>query len=453
VNHLQDTIVAKSTPDGVGAIAVIRLSGEDAISICSKSFSKDLLQVDANTVHFGTLSDDEGIIDEVLVTVFKNPRSFTGENVIEISCHCSDYIIQRIIQCMLNLGAKSAGRGEFTMRAFLNKKMDLSQAEAVADMIATDSKSSHNLALNQMRGGYSKHIEALRQKLMDFASLIELELDFGEEDVEFADRAQLYDLIAKLQTSITELTESFKQGNAIKTGIPIALVGRPNAGKSTLLNALLKEDRAIVSEEEGTTRDTIEETLILEGKKFRIIDTAGIRSTESNIEKQGIERTFSEINKAEIVVYLFDPRTTSAEEVQKDVAEFKAESIVLFVCNKSDLLSNVEMDNLSSLLPNLIFIASKKENIDSLKSALVAPFAEMESTQDSITLTNSRHYEALLNAHKSLLRVKEGLDSDLSGEMIAFDLRESLDHLGQITGEVTSDDLLGNIFSRFCIGK
>ena len=452
MNQLEDTIVAKSTPNGVGAIALIRLSGAQAISICNACFTKDLLLAKPNTIHFGSIEDNLGIIDEVLVSIFKNPKSFTGEDTIEISCHGNDYIVERIIQELIANGAKPAGKGEFTMRAFLNGKMDLSQAEAVADMIAADSQGAHKLALEQMRGGYSEHMKVLRQNLLDFASLIELELDFAEEDVEFADRQKLVDLINEILIKIDSLVNTFKHGNAIKQGVPIALVGRPNAGKSTLLNTLLQDNRAIVSAEPGTTRDTIEEALVIEGTKYRLIDTAGIRQTESLIEKEGIERTFSQIDKAERVIYLFDPTSISMVELKADLQEMKNLEKVWVVCNKADLMQDKDKSNWKSTYPRLLFISSKFEEVNELLSKL-SELGKQETSQSDITLTNTRHYESLLSASTALKEVKEGIENNLSGELLAFHINDALEALGQITGYVTNDELLGNIFGRFCIGK
>lgn len=452
MNNLDETIVAKATANGIGAIALIRLSGNKAIDICNACFSKDLSAAEANTIHFGSIIDAEGVVDEVLVSVFINPKSFTGENTVEISCHGNDYIVERIIQQLIEQGAKPAGKGEFTMRAFLNGKMDLSQAEAVADMIAADSQGAHKLALEQMRGGYSDHIKHLRQHLLDFASLIELELDFGEEDVEFADRGKLIELIDEILVKIESLVHTFKHGNAIKQGIPIALVGKPNAGKSTLLNALLKEDRAIVSEEAGTTRDTIEEAFVLDGTKFRLIDTAGIRMTESSIEKAGIERTFEQIKKAEKILYLFDPTNCTESEIKSDLQSMPDLSKIWILCNKADLLNEGEKERWKTAFPRVLFLSSKFEQIEDLLQAMTH-FSVKEGDKAEITLTNTRHYEALHNASTALKEVKEGIEIQLSGELLAFHINDALDALGQITGVVTNDELLGNIFGRFCIGK
>jgi len=452
VNNLEETIVAKSTPNGLGAIALIRLSGPKSISIASSCFSKNLEKVKPNTIHFGEITDDKGVIDEVLISIFKNPKSFTGEDTIEISTHGNDYIVERVIQRLILAGAKPAGKGEFTMRAFLNGKMDLSQAEAVADMIVADSYGAHKLALEQMRGGYSEHMKILRQNLLDFASLIELELDFGEEDVEFADRQKLVELIDEILLKIESLIHTFKHGNAIKQGVPLALVGRPNAGKSTLLNALLQENRAIVSPEAGTTRDTIEEILILDGTKFRLIDTAGIRSTDSLIEKEGIERTYEQVAKAEKVIYLFDPLLNSKEDIVADLKGLGALEKVWIVCNKSDLLNPVQIEDWRKEFPRILFISSKFDKLTELRTGLMK-LTKKENNQAEITLTNTRHFESLHSASIALKDVKEGLEAQLSGELLAFHINDALDALGQITGNVTNDELLGNIFGRFCIGK
>lgn len=454
---LDDTIVALSTPPGIGAIGIIRLSGSKAIELCNQVFQgKNLENQASHTLHFGKIVDDhKNIIDEVLVSLFKAPNSYTGENVVEISCHGSPFILQRVIELLLQKGARNAEPGEFTLRAFLNKKLDLSQAEAVADLIASDSSASHNLAMQQMRGGFAKIIGELRTELINFAALIELELDFGEEDVEFANREHLILLINKLQNIITPLIESFQLGNVIKNGVSTVIAGRPNAGKSTLLNALLQEERAIVSEIAGTTRDTIEESLVIDGIVFRLIDTAGIREATNTIEHLGIEKTFQKIKQSSIIVYVFDCTELNEEEVQNDLAQLHAGEIpIVIIGNKMDLLNN----DLKSKFPNLDihFIAAKEsKNIQGLKTILHDIVLNNKSAgANSTIISNLRHYDALTKAHQSLDTVKSGINNRLSGELISMDLKEALNALGTITGEIDVDqDILGAIFGKFCIGK
>lgn len=466
-HNLTDTIVALATPPGIGAIGVIRLSGKEAISIVNSVFEgKDLSQQPSHTIHFGTIKDQTGsIIDEVLVSLFVEPKSYTRENVVEVSCHGSGYIIQQLIQLFIKKGARLAQPGEFTLRAFLNGRLDLSQAEAVADLVASSSASSHDIAINQMRGGFSNEIKKLRQQLLDFASLIELELDFSEEDVEFANRSELKNLVEKIQSVIKNLLQSFQLGNVIKNGVNTVIAGRPNAGKSTLLNALLNEDRAIVSEIEGTTRDTIEEILNINGIEFRLIDTAGIRRAQDQIERMGVEKTIEKISKSTVVIYVFDVLESKPKDLWDDVERFlqgskalTAKSKRIFVANKMDLNpytkpSDYYKDDLISA-KNLIPVSAKNQmNIDYLKEALFMMVVENPNLMDQTVVTNARHYEALQKAHESLDDVLKGLDSSITSDFIAMDIRQALHHLGSITGEISTEDLLGNIFSRFCIGK
>lgn len=455
MSYSSSTICALATAPGIGAIAVIRLSGEDAITICNKVFNgKDLTQVASHTVHFGTIRDGNKIIDEVLVSVFKGKKSFTGENSIEISTHGSPYIQQQVIQLLIDNGAISAKPGEFTLRAFLNGKLDLSQAEAVADVIAASSETSHSLAMNQMRGGFSNEIQKLREQLIHFASLIELELDFGEEDVEFADRDDLKQLVEKLNNALSVLIRSFDYGNVIKTGVPVAIVGRPNAGKSTLLNALVNEDRAIVSEIPGTTRDTIEETLIIDGIQFRFIDTAGIRITTDEIEKIGVEKAIEEIDRSAIYMYLFDINELSVQDVAEDLSEMNQDVPRLIVANKSDLVDADKIASFKNADFDCYFVSAKQnDNIEELIGELVNSVINRSVKDNEVVVTNARHYEALSKANESLNKVLEGLDNNITGDFLAMDIRQALHQLGMITGDITTDDLLDNIFSKFCIGK
>ncbi len=455
LNHTQDTIIALATAQGVGAIAVIRLSGTEAIQLTNQVFrGKDLEKVDSHTVHFGTIRDDaNNILDEVLVSVFKTPNSFTKEDVIEISTHGSPYIIQKVIKLFLSKGARLAKAGEFTQRAFLNGQFDLAQAEAVADLISSDSEASHSAAMNQMRGGFSKEIKALREQLIHFASMIELELDFGEEDVEFADRDDLKNLINNLLNVINPLLQSFDYGNAIKEGIPTVIAGKPNAGKSTLLNQLLNEEKAIVSPIAGTTRDVIEDEMVLEGIKFRFIDTAGLRQTDDIVEAIGVERTKEKISQSSLIIYLFDVNTTSVEELEQEIADIKSEDKpYLIVGNKID--QNSDISAFEKLDEDILFIsATTAQNLEDFKNAILkAVNAENFKTGNTV-VTNLRHYESLFQTKTALTDVINGLDNGVTGDFLAMDIRQSLHFLGEITGSITTEDLLDNIFSKFCIGK
>lgn len=461
ISDFDDTIVALATPQGPGAIGVVRLSGKKAISICDHLFrSKDLSKQQSHTIHFGSIRNEENkVVDEVLVSLFVGPNSYTGEDIIEISCHGSAYIQQQVIELCIRKGARMANAGEFTMRAFLNGKLDLSQAEAVADLIASDSASAHEVAMHQMRGGFSKEIETLRQELIDFASLIELELDFSEEDVEFADRTRLIKLVETIQRLIHDLTDSFRLGNVIKNGVSTVIAGRPNAGKSTLLNALLKEERAIVSSIAGTTRDTIEEVLNIQGIQFRLIDTAGIREAGDQIEAIGVQKTLEKIEQSALLIYVFDVTQMSPEEVHSDLKKLKKESFhILVVANKMDLNPHLEPATYyhTDLVTKDQFItasAINSMNLVHLQDCLHRSVIDENISTGKSVVTNSRHYAALLGARTSLDRVLTGLQTDLPGDLVAMDIRHALHHLGEITGEVTTDDLLENIFSRFCIGK
>ena len=459
----QDTIVALATPSGAGAIAVIRLSGDDAIRIAEKKFKsvsgKKLSKQATHTIHLGHIIDANRTIDEVLVSVFKNPNSYTGENVVEISCHGSNYIQQEIIQLFLREGCRMATAGEFTLRAFLNGKLDLSQAEAVADLISSDNEASHQIAMQQMRGGFSSEIAKLREELLNFASLIELELDFAEEDVEFADRTQFKSLVERIRFVLKRLIDSFAVGNVIKNGIPVAIVGEPNVGKSTLLNALLNEDRAIVSEIAGTTRDTIEDEISIGGIGFRFIDTAGIRETKDIVESIGIKKTFEKIEQAQVVVYLFDSSNSieNLKLIQIEIEKIKNKyplKPLLIIANKVDKLSEKETNTLKSEIEGIELLSAKNNTgVEDLKDRLLS-FVNTGALRNNDTIvTNSRHYDSLLKAFEEIDKVQFGLESGLSGDLLAIDIRQALYHFGEITGEITNDDLLGNIFANFCIGK
>ncbi len=460
IHNLTDTIVALATPPGVGAIGVIRLSGDEAINIVNQVFpAKDLTKQDSHTIHYGTIRDDNNrVIDEVLASLFIAPKSYTKENVIEVSCHGSAYIHQQLIDLFIQKGARMAQPGEFTLRAFLNGQLDLSQAEAVADLIASNSASAHSLAMQQMRGGFSNEIQNLREELINFASLIELELDFGEEDVEFADRTKLKELIFKIQQLLKKLIDSFRLGNVIKNGVSTVIAGRPNAGKSTLLNALLNEDRAIVSDIAGTTRDTIEEVLNINGVQFRLIDTAGIREAQDTIEAVGVEKTMEKIQQSALLIYVFDIIQTSPEEVQADLAALANNNIYfLAIANKMDLNPYTKAEHYTNnLLTEDRFIpisAINKMNIEFLKERLYKSVVSNNVNLDSTIVSNARHYEALEKSYESLSDALNGIDAGVSSDFIAMDIRRSLRYLGEITGEISTDDLLGNIFSKFCIGK
>ncbi len=489
-----DTICAIATPPGHGAIAIIRVSGPGSLSLCASVFTPkkkgvNISEAMTHTLHFGTIRQGEELLDEVLVSVFRQPHSYTGEDAVEISCHGSSFIQQKIVELLISNGARHARPGEFTLRAFQNGKFDLSQAEAVADLIAAESRTAHDLALDQMRGGYSKKISALRARLLDFASLIELELDFSQEDVEFADRTELVKLLEEVRGEVHYLASSFSYGNVLKTGIPVAIAGRPNVGKSTLLNAILNEERAIVSEIPGTTRDTIEDTIIVSNYAFRFIDTAGLRHSTDKIENLGIERTHDKIRQAAIVLFVFDVTSEdcisgleelgSGEAGEQRPVENDASSTangkrqtangerrtgngelptgnpkkIILVANKTDMLAETPHHLKDLLEQECIFVSAKrKENINLILDRLVETAKEMQ-LQDRTVVSNVRHYEALTEAGKAVDDVLGGLQSGLSGDLLTVDLRTALFHLGTITGEITTDEILGNIFGRFCIGK
>lgn len=430
---------------------MIRVSGLGCITLVNSVFKgKNLEKAESHTVHFGTINSETELIDEVLVTIFKTPRSFTKEDSVEISCHGSDYIIRQILKLLIKKGARIAKPGEFTQRAFLNGQFDLVQAEAVADLIAADSEASHKTAINQMRGGFSKKLTSLRTELIHFASLIELELDFGEEDVEFAEREDLRKLIQKLRQTIAPLIESFDYGNALKDGVPVAIIGSPNVGKSTLLNALLNEEKAIVTSVAGTTRDVIEDTIVLEGLKFRFIDTAGIRETTDLVESIGIERSRGAMEKADMVIFLFDSEDTFSENKQL-ATELTGDKDILWVFNKIDIEPEV-FSNLQKENPEILGIsAHTQECLPELTHVLVSRVYGQSATD--VVVTNLRHYEHLLKTQDALNDVVNGLDTGITGDFLAQDIRLSLYHLGEITGTIVTDDLLDNIFSKFCIGK
>jgi tRNA modification GTPase len=451
-----DTIVALATPQGVGAIAVIRLSGPEAISLANKVFKgKDLERQPSHTVHYGTIRDGEKLIDEVLVTLFKAPKSFTKEDVVEISTHGSSYIVNQVIKLLLKKGARPAKPGEFTQRAFLNGQFDLAQAEAVADLIHADSEASHQAALNQMRGGFSGEIKSLREKLIHFASMIELELDFTEEDVEFASREELRKLVEKLLRVVEQLISSFDLGNVIKNGVPTVIAGKPNAGKSTLLNALLNEEKAIVSEIAGTTRDFIEDEINIGGVIFRFIDTAGLRETTDTIEAMGVSRTREKMKTASLILYLFDLSDTDMVEINRDINKLENLGVpFLNVANKVDKANNQFINELKKAHPDTIFIsAGQKENLDMLRDKILELVNLDKFKTGNTVVTNVRHYDALTQTRESLLDVLRGIDEEITNDFLAMDIRRSLHYLGEITGEITTDDLLANIFSKFCIGK
>jgi tRNA modification GTPase len=451
-----DTIVALATPQGVGAIAVIRLSGPDAIPLANQVFhERNLTEQNSHTIHFGTIRDGNRIIDEVLVSLFKSPKSFTKEDVVEISTHGSSYIVNSVIKLLIGKGARPAKPGEFTLRAFLNGQFDLAQAEAVADLIHSDSEASHQAALHQMRGGFSGEIKVLREQLIHFASMIELELDFTEEDVEFASRADLRILVERLLRVIEQLIGSFDLGNVIKNGVPTVIAGKPNAGKSTLLNALLNEEKAIVSDIAGTTRDFIEDEINIGGVIFRFIDTAGLRETTDTIEAIGVRRTQEKMKTASLILYMFDLGDTDMVEINRDINKLENLGVPFIkVANKVDKAKTQIISELKDMFPDTIFIsAGNRENLEGLKSRILELVNLDKFKTGNTVVTNIRHYDALVNTRQSLLDVLEGLDNEVTNDFLAMDIRRSLHFLGEITGEITTDDLLANIFSKFCIGK
>jgi tRNA modification GTPase len=451
-----DTIVALATPPGMGAIGVIRVSGKQTFSILNNLFpSKNILEQASHTIVVGLLKDHNKVLDEVVLSLFKGPKSYTGEDVIEISCHGSSYIQSQIIAAITARGARLAKAGEFTQRAFLNGKLDLAQAESVADLIASNSEASKRAAIHTMRGGFSTDLAALREQLITFSALIELELDFSEEDVAFADRSALHNLVSNLQTATTQLVDSFALGNVIKNGVQVAIIGKPNAGKSTLLNALLNENRAIVSDIAGTTRDTIEEVINIDGVLFRLIDTAGIRTqTDDVIEQLGVAKSLEKMKAADIVVYLFDAQTTSIQDIEVVAKELTSTGIKhVLVANKIDCIDAAAMDRLATMESIVCIAAKNKKAIDTLKNALVTKAVGGDVQTESTVVTNARHHEALLKLQASLQDVSAGLSAKITGDLLALDIRQCLHYLGLITGEITNNDQLDYIFSKFCIGK
>ena len=452
-----DTIVAIATPPGVGAIGVIRLSGVMSFSIINKIFpSKDLLVQPANTLHVGYLKEGDTILDEVVISIFKAPASYTGEDVIEISCHGSPYVQQQVVEALSRNGARLAKAGEFTQRAFLNGKLDLTQAEAVADLISSNTSASQNAALKNMRGGFSQILKGMREKLIQFSALIELELDFSEEDVEFADRKKFMDLILDMDITVKILLESFKLGNVVKNGVSVAIVGNPNAGKSTLLNTFLNEYRAIVSEIAGTTRDTIEEIININGILFRLIDTAGIRENSADvIENMGVVKSKEKIQEANIVLYLFDINTTDNDELAIFLQGIKGQNVnVIPVANKADCANEEVIKNKKEVFPETIFISAKlNTGIELLREKLYNTVVNESVLTENIILTNARHYSALSEVQASLYEIRKGIENKVTSDFLSLDIRRCLHYLGEITGEISNDDMLDYIFSKFCIGK
>lgn len=456
ISGWDDTIIALATAPGIGAIGVIRLSGSNAFAIVNELFpAKDLHSLPSHTLHVGFLKKGEEVLDEVVLSLFKNPKSYTGEDVIEISCHGSPYVQKQVIDACIELGARLAKPGEFTQRAFLNGKLDLTQAEAVADLIASNTAASQKAALHTIRGGFTENLKDLRERLIRFSALIELELDFSQEDVEFADRKQFYALIEEMQLATGQLTSSFKLGNVIRNGVSVAIIGKPNAGKSTLLNSLLNENRAIVSDIPGTTRDTIEEIINIDGILFRLIDTAGIRQqTNDTIENAGMERSIEKMNQADLVLYLFDAAESKTEILAKKAAFESQQLNYLFVANKIDTVGEATAKSTFADIDKMLFISAKQHlYTDVLKERMVDAVLQGTVQTESTVVTNARHYHALKEVEKSLAEIKTGLNNNLPGDLLALDIRRCLHYLGEITGEITNDDQLDYIFSKFCIGK
>jgi tRNA modification GTPase len=455
------TIAAIATANGVGAIGIIRVSGDDAIAICDKVFKGALLaNAASHTLHYGHIHDGDQLLDEVVVSVFRAPRSFTTEDSIEISGHGSPFVLEQILQVLIRNGAKMAAAGEFTLRAFLNGRIDLSQAEAVADLIASNSEAGRELALQQMRGGFADELKTLRTQLVDFAALLELELDFSEEDVEFADRSDLINHVKQIQSVLGGLKKSFQYGNAIKNGVAVALVGKPNAGKSSWINALTNDEISIVSRIAGTTRDKVEAQLNIDGVLFRLIDTAGIRITDDEIESMGVQRAMETIQKAALIIFIFDLSTTSYEAFEKELEEIKANNSkvpVLILANKYDLveLNRMNVDGRFKAQENLFFISAHEiADVQHLKTEMLKTINSLNSSESNHVVSNARHYEALQQAYQDVGRVLEAFDSQITSELIAHDMRQAINSIGTITGEVDIDqDILGTIFGKFCIGK
>ena len=458
---IKDDIVAISSPPGIGAISLIRVSGSNAIkktaSFLNLKKEKNLEKEKSHTLHFGEFIFKDEIVDEVVVSIFKNNKSFTGEETVELTCHGSVYIQKKIVESLLTNKIRLAKPGEFTLRAFLNGKMDLTQAEAVSDLIYSDSKAMHKISLNQMRGGFQNELKLLRADLLHFLSMIELELDFSEEDVSFANKSELTNLVNKVELKLTSLKESFKVGNAIKNGVPVAIVGKPNAGKSSLLNSLLNEEKAIVSNIPGTTRDAIEDTTYIDGIKYRFIDTAGLRETKDEIESKGIEIAKSKVSKASVLIYMFDILDTTVEEILKDLNELYSNDLnVILVRNKIDLKKkfNIDIKLFSKFNIDLIFeiIATQQDTVEKLKENLSDRYKQFSSSND-VVVTNLRHYNFLIEALDSLEKVKDAVENEIPGDLLSIDLKNVVHYIGEITGEISNDEMLGNIFSNFCIGK
>ena len=493
-NLNQDTICALATANGIGALGIIRLSGKEAVEIAQKCFKgSNLLTAKSHSVHYGFVvenrpeildirpetgnekqvsesdnqlptTDNQELIDEVMVSVFLAPKTFTAENVVEISFHGSPHIAKKILEVLVKNGARLAKAGEFTMRAFMNGRIDLSQAESIADLIASENEASRKLALNQLKGGISKEISLLRTELLNFVSFVELELDFAEEDVEFADRTALSNLLIKIENKLNSLIESFKYGNAVKNGVEVAIIGKPNAGKSTLLNALLKEERAIVSSIAGTTRDTIEEVLHIKGNAFRFIDTAGLRETTDEIEKIGVQKAKEKIASAKILLYLYDEFDSTPQEVISFIKEFQRKDLkIILLHNKIDLVGGYFENDFDTKIKTELFpdvtntilgiSAKDPESVESIKTELASYIEDLRESESNVVVTNQRHYEALKNSLLAIDAVKEAISAKISTELLAYELRNALENLGEISGEFTNDEVLGNIFSKFCIGK
>lgn len=450
-----DTIVAIATPAGQGAIGVIRCSGPEAITKVNQVFKgRNLEKVSTHTAHYGPIRDGEATLDEGVATVFRAPRSYTGENVVELSCHGSPYVLRNVMEVLLRLGIRHADAGEFTLRAFLNGKMDLSQAEGVADLIASESATSRDAAINQLRGGFSEKIKELRERLLNFSSLLELELDFSEEDVEFANREALQHTLDEIYQTVKNLADSYQMGNVVKQGVSVVIAGRPNAGKSTLLNALLNDERAIVSDIPGTTRDVVEDTLQIQGVNFRFSDTAGIRTSDDTIERIGVERTMQNLEKANLIIYIFDVEAVNPEEVRADLAELNMQKPYFLVANKIDRGLTREQEEAFQRIGDVVFVSSeKRENLDALRSKLMEVMELNDELTDKTMVTNLRHYQALNETLEAISDIRDNFQQGVSTDFITIDIRKALHAMGEITGEITNDEILGNIFQKFCIGK